>query len=112
MNIILNKSNILSFNFLNNLLITMFLLLKKNEIVFLKRYIFFITINLFDYRKLCFIQIIAYINENVLYIIDDIFCFYNIKTFSNNNVINSIRVKAYMRMKIFICIKERYIRKG
>ena len=55
MNMILNKSNILSFNFLDDLLIIMFLLLKKNEIAFFKRHIFFITINLFDYRKLCFI---------------------------------------------------------
>ena len=35
MNMILNKSNILSFNFLNNLLITMFLLLKKTKSLFL-----------------------------------------------------------------------------
>ena len=35
MNIILNESNILSFNFLNNLLITMFLLLKKTKSFFL-----------------------------------------------------------------------------
>ena len=89
----------------------MFLLLKKNEIVFLKRYIFFITINLFDYRKLCFIQIIAYINENVLYIINNILCFYNIKTFSSDNVINNIKIKVYIKMKIFIYIKERYINK-
>ena len=47
---ILNESNILSFNFLNDLLIAMFLMLKKNEVVFLKRYIFFITIDLFDYN--------------------------------------------------------------
>ena len=55
MNIILNKLNILLFNFLNNLLIIMFLLFKKNEIAFFKHYIFFIIINLFDYRKLYFI---------------------------------------------------------
>ena len=35
MNIILNKSNILSFNFLNDLLITIFLLLKKTRSLFL-----------------------------------------------------------------------------
>ena len=35
MNMILNKSNILSFNFLTNLLITMFLLLKKTRSFFL-----------------------------------------------------------------------------
>ena len=35
MNIILNESNILLFNFLNDLLITMFLLLKKTKSFFL-----------------------------------------------------------------------------
>ena len=109
---ILNKSNILSFNFLNNLLITMFLLLKKNEVVFFKRYIFFITIDLFDYRKLCFIQVIAYASENILYVIDNIFYFCSIKTFSSDNVINNIKIKVYIKMKIFIYIKGRYINKG
>ena len=82
----------------------MFLLLKKTRF-------FFITINLFNYRKLCFIQVIAYIKKNVLYIIDNIFYFYNIKTFSNNNIINNIKVKAYIKIKIFIYIKKRYIYK-
>ena len=68
-------------------------------------------INLFDYRKLCFIQVIAYANENILYIINNIFYFCNIKTFSNNNVINNIKIKTYMKIKIFICIKERHINK-
>ena len=70
------------------------------------------TIDLFDYRKLRFIQIIAYINKNILHIIDDIFYFYNIKMFSNNNVINNIRVKIYMKIKTFICIKGRHINKN
>ena len=60
---------------------------------------------------MCFIQIVAYINENVLYMIDNIFCFYNIKTFSSDSVINNIKIKAYMKMKIFNCIKGRHIRK-
>ena len=68
-------------------------------------------IDLFDYRKLCFIQVVAYANENILYIIDNIFCFYNIKTFSSDSVINNIKVKAYIRIKTFIYIKERHINK-
>ena len=90
----------------------MFLLLKKTRSFFFKYYIFFITINLFDYRKLCFIQIIAYINKNVLYIINNILYFYNIKTFSSDNVINNIKIKVYIKMKIFIYIKKRYIYKN
>ena len=43
--------------------------------------------------------------------IDDILYFYNIKTFSSNNVINNIKIKIYIKMKIFIYIKERYINK-
>ena len=62
------------------------------------------TINLFDYRKLYFVQVIAYINENVLYMIDDILYFCNIKTFSSDNIINNIKIKAYTKMKIFIYI--------
>ena len=41
--------------------------------------------------------------------IDDIFYFCNIKTFSSDNVINNIKIKAYIKMKIFIYIKERHI---
>ena len=67
---------------------------------------------MFDYRKLCFIQIIAYTNEDILYIIDNIFYFYSIKTFLSDNVINNIKIKVYIKMKIFICIKGRYINKG
>ena len=48
----------------------------------------------------------AYINENVLYAIDNIFYFYNIKTFSSDNVIDNIKIKVYTRMKFFIRIKE------
>ena len=70
------------------------------------------TINLFDYRKLCFIQIIAYINKDILHMINDILYFYNIKTFSNNNIINNIKIKTYIKIKIFICIKKRYINKN
>ena len=69
-------------------------------------------INLFDYDKLYFIQVFAYINENVLYVINNIFCFYNIKTFSNNNIIDRIKIKTYIRVKFFIYIKERHIRKN
>ena len=43
--------------------------------------------------------------------INDIFCFYNIKTFSSDNVINNIKIKAYLKMKTFIYIKERHINK-
>ena len=68
-------------------------------------------INLFDYRKLYFIQVIAYASENVLHIIDNILYFCNIKTFSNNNVISNIKIKVYIKMKTFICIKGRHIRK-
>ena len=50
MNITLNESNILSFNFLNNLSIIIFLMLKKNEVFFLKRHIFFMTTNLLDHN--------------------------------------------------------------
>ena len=87
-----------------------FLLLKKRN-RFFKDYILFITINLFDYNKLCFIQVFAYINENVLYMLDNIFCFYNIKTFASNSIIDYVRIKIYMRVKFFICVKERHIRK-
>ena len=38
--------------------------------------------------------------------IDDIFYLYNIKTFSNNNVIDNIKAKTYTKMKSFIYIKE------
>ena len=43
---------------------------------------------------------------------DDIFCFCNIKTFANDNIIDYIQIKIYTRMKFFICVKGRYIRKG
>ena len=45
---ILYKSNILSFNFLNNLSIIMFLMLRKTKSSFWN--VFLITINLFDYN--------------------------------------------------------------
>ena len=48
---------------------------------------------------------------NYLYNIDNIFYFYNIKTFSSDNVINNIKIKIYIKMKIFICIKGRHINK-
>ena len=64
------------------------------------------TIDLFDYNYLCFVQLFAYINENVLYTIDNIFYFYNIKTFSNNNVIDNIKIKTYTRINFFIRIKK------
>ena len=38
--------------------------------------------------------------------INNIFRFYNIKTFSSDNVIDNIKVKTYTRMKSFVCIKE------
>ena len=69
-------------------------------------------INLFDHDKLCFIQVFAYINENVLYMLDNILCLYNIKTFANNNIIDCVRVKTHMRVKFFICVKGRHIRKS
>ena len=42
---------------------------------------------------------------------NDIFYFCNIKTFTNNNIIDCIKIKTYIRVKFFICVKERYIRK-
>ena len=63
-------------------------------------------INLFDYNKLCFIQVFTYINENVLHIINNIFRFCYIKTFSNNNIIDNIKIKTYMRIKFFIYVKK------
>ena len=78
----------------------------------LENYILFIMINLFDHDKLCFIQVFAYINENVLYMINDIFRLYNIKTFSSDNIIYYIKIKIYTRMKFFICVKRRHIRKN
>ena len=61
---------------------------------------------------MCFIQIIAYINENFLYVINNIFYYYNIKTFSSDNVINNIKIKIYIKIKTFIYIKERHINKN
>ena len=49
-----------------------------------------------------------YINENVLHIIDDIFRFYRIKTFSSDSIIDNIKIKIYTRVKSFICVKERH----
>ena len=72
----------------------------------------FIIINLFDYNKLCFIQVFAYINESVLYILNNIFCLCNIKTFTSDNIINCVKTKIYMRIKFFIYVKERHIYKG
>ena len=43
--------------------------------------------------------------------IDDILYFYRIKTFSSDSIIDNIKVKIYMRMKFFICVKERHIYK-
>ena len=69
-------------------------------------------IDLFDYGKLCFVQVFTYVNENVLYVIGDIFRFYRIKTFSSDNIIDNIRIKIHMRVKFFICVEGRHIRKG
>ena len=38
--------------------------------------------------------------------IDNTLRFYNIKTFSSDNVIDNVKIKAYTRMKFFINIKE------
>ena len=44
--------------------------------------------------------------------LDDIFYLYNIKTFISNNIIDCVRIKTYMKMKFFICVKGRHTRKG
>ena len=72
----------------------------------------FITIDLFDHNKLCFIQVFVYVNENVLHMLDDILCFYNIKTFASDNIIDYVQVKTHTKVKSFICVKGRHIRKG
>ena len=69
-------------------------------------------INLFDHDKLYFIQVFTYIGEDVLHIINNIFRFYYIKTFSNDNIIDNIKTKTHTRVKSFICVKERHTRKG
>ena len=43
--------------------------------------------------------------------LDDIFYLYNIKTFASDNIIDCVRVKTYIRVKFFICVKERHTRK-
>ena len=43
--------------------------------------------------------------------IDNILRFYNIKTFSSDNVIDNIIIKVYTKMKSFIRIKEWHIYK-
>ena len=69
-------------------------------------------INLFDHNKLCFIQVFIYINENVLYVLDNILYLCNIKTFANNNIIDYVRTKTHMKIKSFICVKGRHTHKG
>ena len=44
--------------------------------------------------------------------INNILYFCNIKTFSNNNIIDNIKIKIYIKMKIFIYIKGRHINKN
>ena len=97
---------------MHNLSIIIFLLLRKTRSFFFENHILFIMINLFDYNKLYFIQVFAYINENVLHIINNILYLYNIKTFSSDNIIYYIKVKTYIKVKFFICVKERYTRKN
>ena len=44
--------------------------------------------------------------------LDDILYFYNIKTFTNNNIINYVQIKTHTKMKSFIYIKGRHTHKG
>ena len=44
--------------------------------------------------------------------LDNILYLYNIKMFANNNIIDCVRIKTYIKIKFFICVKERHIRKG
>ena len=42
---------------------------------------------------------------------NNIFYFCNIKTFASDNIIDCVRIKTYTRIKSFICVKGRHIRK-
>ena len=44
--------------------------------------------------------------------LNDILYLYNIKTFASDNIIDYVRAKTHIRIKSFICVKGRHIRKG
>ena len=66
----------------------------------------FIFVNLFEHDLACFVKILLHILQHMLHNIINIFNFICFKSFTNDNVFETVEIKKYTKIETFINIKR------